>query len=60
MALFIYDKEKSKLVVYRSNDDFSAEKVTNLTKSRLTQNSNYEEYDNLDYNCISESKVKTR
>ena len=54
----IHDKRKSKLVTFKSSGDFNSRKVDFLTKA-LSDNDQYENYTNSDYDTICDAKVVT-
>lgn len=59
MAMYFFDSDKSKLVIYNSSSDFDVKKISLLLNGPFSKNDFYEEYTNDDYGAICNSKVIT-
>ena len=59
VELVIFDKDKSKLVVYNSSDEFNCKVVKDLCNRNYTQYRDFEKYTNVDYGEICDSKIVT-
>ena len=53
IAVFIYDKEISKMVQYHSSKKFNLKHIDNLCNSAITENCHYESYNNEIYDDIN-------
>ena len=58
ISLVIHDRRKSKLIIFRSSEDFTSEKVENLHIA-LGKNELFENYTNKDYDNLCDTKIKT-